>query len=227
MTKISVVIPAYNEEKFIHQTLESINNQSRKPDEFLIIDNNSKDNTAKIAKKYGAKVILEKRQGQKFALQTGFALAQGDIICSTDADTVVPKDWIEKIEKIITRNHCAVGGPLLYPDAPVLIRWGAEILPKLHGSLYSGELAGPNTAFWKDLYLQIGGIDISLESGWDIDLGEKFRKLGKLHYDPTLAVITSSRRFDNHLMLPRYFINYLGVKFKKPSIIRDLPNIRR
>jgi len=62
--KISVVIPAYNEEKLLKKTLESIRDQIEKPFEIIVVDNNSTDKTAQVAKKMGAIVIKEVKQGQ-------------------------------------------------------------------------------------------------------------------------------------------------------------------
>lgn len=228
MSKISVIVPAYNEEKFISVALQSIKMQSRPADEILVIDNNSTDNTVKIAKKFGAKVITEKRQGPQFAVATGFIMASGDIVCATDADTIVPSDWIERIEEIIGHKRCAITGPCVYPDAPAPIQFGVEVLPKFYGFGYRGELIGANFAFWKDFYREIGGVSTDFAS-WDIDLGDKARKAGKLYYDPNLVVSTSGRRFnDNNIakVLTKYYLNYLGVKLKMPDLISKFPYLR-
>lgn len=229
MTKISVIIPTYNEEKFIVNSLHSIMLQSRQPDEILVVDNNSTDNTAEIAKKFGAKIIKESKQGPQFAVATGFACATGDIVCGTDADTIVPTNWIEKIEAIITANHCAITGPCSYPDAPTAIQIGAEVLPKFYGFGYKGEMIGANFAFWKKLYDKIGGINTDFLS-WDIDLGDKARKIDKLYYDPKLVVSTSGRRFHGKnigKVLAKYYVNYLGVKFNKPNLISQFPYLEK
>ena len=66
MKKISIVIPAYNEEKAIGHTLKEINDTLKNINidyEIIVIDNNSIDRTGDIAKDLGAHVILEKRQG--------------------------------------------------------------------------------------------------------------------------------------------------------------------
>lgn len=229
MAKITVIIPAYNEEKYIENSLRSIGLQSRPPDEIIVVDNNSEDNTSKIAKKFGAKVIFEKQQGPQFAVAAGFANATGDIICGTDADTIVPSDWIERIENLINTNHCAVTGPCSYPDAPAPIQLGAEVLPKFYGFGYQGEMIGANFAFWKKLYDEVGGINTNFTS-WDIDLGDKARKLGKLYYDPKLTVSTSGRRFHGKNLgkvLAKYYVNYLGVKFNKPNLISQFPYLEK
>ena len=61
--KVSVVIPSYNEEKYIGRCLEGIALQIEKPDEVIVVDNNCTDKTVEIAEKFGATIIKEKKQG--------------------------------------------------------------------------------------------------------------------------------------------------------------------
>lgn len=95
--RVSVVIPAYNEEKLLARCLVSLVNQSVKPYEIIVVDNNSTDTTAAIAKMHGAVVISETRQGIAWARDAGFAKASGDIIARLDADCIAPPEWIEII----------------------------------------------------------------------------------------------------------------------------------
>src|SRR5512143_1531574 len=95
---ISVVIPAYNEEKYLPRTLESLKKLDRKPDEIVVVDGGSTDKTASIAREHGATVITVAHRGIGFARDKGLMKATGDIVAYTDADTVVPHDWLTKIE---------------------------------------------------------------------------------------------------------------------------------
>src|SRR5437667_1575535 len=100
--KISVVIPAFNEEKYLPSCLQALANQTYPRDKFeiIVVDNNSTDRTSKIAATVRAKVVTEKKQGHVFALNAGMQKAQGEIIAVTDADTKVSKNWLETIDKI-------------------------------------------------------------------------------------------------------------------------------
>jgi len=84
--KVSLVFPAYNEEKNIGAAVKDFLS-IRLVDEIIVVDNNSRDNTSQIAKKAGAKVVLEKKQGYGFALRRGMKQATGDLIvlCEPDA----------------------------------------------------------------------------------------------------------------------------------------------
>jgi glycosyltransferase involved in cell wall biosynthesis len=96
--KVSIVIPAMNEERGIGKTLDTVNQDyfrsHRWEVEFLIIDGDSKDRTREIAAQKGATVILEKRKGYGRAYKTGLAQATGDIIVTGDADATYPFDSI-------------------------------------------------------------------------------------------------------------------------------------
>ncbi|GBD34499.1 putative glycosyltransferase [bacterium HR35] len=99
--KISVIIPAYNEEKGIESTIKRI---PKEVFEIIVVDNNSADKTAEIAKKLGAKVIKETKQGYGYALQKGFKTAQGDIIVTLDADGQYPGEKILELVDYLIKN---------------------------------------------------------------------------------------------------------------------------
>lgn len=93
---VSIVIPAYNEERYLSLCLESIRHQTIAPSEVIVVDNNSTDQTAAIAQRYPfVRVISESQQGIVFARNAGFNVAQGDIIARIDADTQLPENWVE------------------------------------------------------------------------------------------------------------------------------------
>ena len=97
--KISVVIPAYNEEKYIRNSLNSLKQQVEQPDEIIIVDNLSQDKTILIAKEFNVKVIEGRTKGIGHARSIGFDTVQNEIIARCDADTVVPSNWIKKIKQ--------------------------------------------------------------------------------------------------------------------------------
>lgn len=104
-TKISIIIPVFNEENEIHECLEAIANQTVKPYEVIVVDNNSTDATGAICKQFAfVTLITETRQGQRYAQITGFSAATGDILVRIDADTRIPKDYCSKIQTIFDAN---------------------------------------------------------------------------------------------------------------------------
>lgn len=97
---LSIVIPVFNEEAYLADCLDSIAAQSEKPDEVIVVDNNSTDGTADITRQYPfVKVIKETKQHQAFAQRTGFNLAKGEILGRIDADTVLPENWVRNVKR--------------------------------------------------------------------------------------------------------------------------------
>ena len=105
MRKLSVVIPALNEEKSIETVLKAIPkselNEMGFDVQILVIDNGSEDRTEEMARQAGADVIVEPRVGYGRALKTGFANATGEIIATCDADGSYPVDEIPKLLAIL------------------------------------------------------------------------------------------------------------------------------
>ena len=96
--RISIIIPAYNEARTLPACLDAIARQSVMPYEVIVVNNNSSDGTAAIARSYAfVKVVDEPRQGVAFARSTGFDVARGSVIARIDADTRVPVHWVETI----------------------------------------------------------------------------------------------------------------------------------
>ncbi|KKQ24439.1 MAG: Glycosyl transferase, partial [Candidatus Roizmanbacteria bacterium GW2011_GWC2_37_13] len=108
--KVSVIIPVFNEEKYIKSCLDSLISQEEKPDEIIVIDNNSTDRTIDIVKKYPqVKVINEKKQGIAYARNAGFNAATGDILVKCDADSRFPINFIKNIKKKFSDSNSIVG----------------------------------------------------------------------------------------------------------------------
>lgn len=97
---ISIVIPAYNEEHHLQSCLESIATQTVMPNEVIVVDNNSTDKTAEIARSFPfARVVQEKKQGIVFARNHGFDLATSDLIGRIDTDTRLPTNWVSQVKQ--------------------------------------------------------------------------------------------------------------------------------
>jgi glycosyltransferase involved in cell wall biosynthesis len=98
--QVSIVMPAYNEESTIVQTLASLcNNVTTWSVEIIVVNNNSADRTEELVKACGVNCILETKQGITQARNAGLAQAKGKFILNADADTIYPKDWIEEMIK--------------------------------------------------------------------------------------------------------------------------------
>ena len=93
--KISVVIPAYNASAFLPRCLESVFAQTLKPDEVIVVDDGSTDNTGSVAAELGAKVVLQENSGPSAARNTGIQNAAGEWIALLDADDLWAPEKLE------------------------------------------------------------------------------------------------------------------------------------
>jgi len=213
--KLSVIIPVYNEEKYIAKCLESIVNQTQKPDEVIVVNNNCTDNTITITKKYKKnlplKIIKEKKQGIVFARNTGFNKAKNEILARCDADSILPPNWIKKIKENFSKNKIdGLTGPLIFYDLLVKTPIFTKSYLFLMKILQKGEvLLGPNMAITKNIWEKIKN-EVCLNEKdihEDIDLSLHILKnKGKIHYDWNLVIYASGRRIIKTPFI--FFINY-------------------
>jgi peptidoglycan/xylan/chitin deacetylase (PgdA/CDA1 family)/GT2 family glycosyltransferase len=210
MPMISVVIPALNEEQFIAECLESLKNQDYAGEyEIIVADNGSSDNTANIARSYGAKVIsCLKKRSVTYARQVGTDTARGDIVVQADADTVYPRDWLRKIADHFSSHPdaAALAGRFLYKDPPSWAKFEyllRDWTNKLSAALFGRPLlvSGATFAFRKRTFLNIGGYNDASFSADQLDISGRLSRAGKVYYDGDFYVLTSSRSVRKPLLV--------------------------
>jgi glycosyltransferase involved in cell wall biosynthesis len=213
MVKISVIIPAFNEEKFLGNCLFSLKEQDFKDFEIIVVDNNSTDKTAEIAKKFGAILVSEKNQGVAFARNRGAKIAKGEILVFTDADTILPKNWLLRIQKEFENDKdlVAFGGSCEFYSGPISVKLASKFLLKpflILDKFFSGgfNLMGCNMATKREAFFKVGGFNEKLKLNEDVEISYRLRKIGKVKFDPNFKVKTSGRRFRHGLILG--IINY-------------------
>lgn len=227
---VSVVIPAYNENEYIGPCLESLSWQKTKYEfEVLVIDNNSRDNTAEIARsfkdKLNVRVIRERTQGRGMARYRGFEEAKGDVIFSTDADTILPQNWIEKFMKYFQNDKVVAVTSLSNIDGSsrfnkAVFKLTQRIANEGHRiALGHYWLSGFSFAIRRDVYIRAGKIDKSLNALDDVELGRRVKKFGKIKFVRDLPVLTSNRRFKKNIAsgLLEYIVPFLQVTVLKKN----------
>jgi glycosyltransferase involved in cell wall biosynthesis len=229
--KISFIIPAYNEENYIGQCLESIIQEAKNSPletEIIVVNNASTDNTRQVAQSFtGVKVVDESRKGVGFARQAGFLASSGDLVAYIDADSQLIPGWIKTAtKKIGKKNVVAVSGPAIFHDLPVTANITIRTIYYLAYCLKSFAI-GANLIIKRAALQEIGGINTSFEFyGDDADLGRSLAKVGRVVFTFALPVYTSGRRFKEEGLLTmgvKYQVNYIwSLLFKKPFTAKHI-----
>ena len=226
---ISVIIPTFNEEKYIGQTLDSVTNQDYKEYEVIVVDNCSTDKTAEISGKSTKNVFIIKSNVAQ-ARNIGAKKAKGEILLFLDADTIVSKNFLKEIAckfengGMIGLYPCVktegkLGDRIAYFLSFELIR----ILSKIGFPLYPTMCV----AYRKKEFEKAGGFEETYITGEDIILTKRIKEYGKCVVEKHLVVYTSPRRSSKMGALgfmKFHIINFVWFLMGKPS--RNYPIIR-
>ncbi len=213
-TKISVVIAAFNEEKLLRRCLTSLQKQSypKANYEIIVVDNGSNDKTFQIAKEYPIEVYrFTDLQGCGASRKFGVSKAKGSLIAITDADSVVPPDWLKKVDQALQVDGVvAVGGPA-FPDKKNVFTRCLFLFYNFFFLInnFFGKpiLWGFNMAVKRAAYDEIGGIneELSGSEDWEFLIRLKKRYGSKaIVYSQNLRVTTSTRKQSDVKVFLRY-----------------------
>ena len=187
---ISIIIPAYNEENFIGNTLKSVfDSDFTGTYEVLVICNGCTDKTAEIARKTSAKVFDTQIKGAPEAANYGAKQAEGKTLAFLDADSVISKNLLAEVSKAVNQKY--IGGR-------TIVRWQGESLVAKIFSLVSYVHVHKWGGFCfvnKNIFDEVGGYRTGAKYGFDFDLAKRVshgRKVTLLHKS---YIITSDRRF--------------------------------
>lgn len=238
--RISLVIPAYNEEKYIKACLDSVvENAQGKFFEIIVVDNESTDRTASIAASVpGVRVISEPQRAQKgptFARERGFRESKGDIVAYIDADTLMPKGWVETIEREFSKNENLVclSGPYVYFGIPLYqkvltaLYWRFAFL--MYFMLGYMVIFG-NVAIRRRVLEKMGGLDTKVVFyGDDTNLARRAHEYGKVKFTFAFKMYTSGRRLVGQGFLNTAFIyvkSFFSEVFKLSPAEEEYTEIR-
>lgn len=211
---VAIVIPAYNEERYIGKCLESCIGQTSAPDEIIVVNNKSTDNTVSIVRRYQAEnphldiQLIEQNEHQGIAptRNHGFDHARSDIIGRTDADSVIAKDWVETVRRLFEDPAIdAASGVMGFHDMPLrgfLFRLDCILRDRVHKYAKNERfLLGANMAIraqaWKSVR-QLTQLDLEDRLHEDVDLAlTLFKNDFEIAYEPGMVVAMSARRVES------------------------------
>ena len=203
--KLSVIIPAFNEEEFIGFTIDNIRKRLSQLNgvsgEIIVVDNNSADKTSEIAKSKGAKVVFEPNNQISRARNVGAAQAVGEYLFFIDADTLLPEFLLDHaISKLDSENWAGGGSTIIFDDHQNKLFFGL-IVPNLWKFIsVSFKVAAGSFIFCrKEYFEEVGGFSEKLFAGEEIHFSHQYKKLCRKKGDyfgiiNQYPVITSSRK---------------------------------
>ena len=231
---ISIVIPVFNEAKLLPFCLEAVFKQEfNRPYEVIVVDNNSTDNSVKIAGRFGVTIIKEKKQGTAWARNAGFKIAGGEIIIKLDADTIVYNSWLKDIAGFFQSHPdaIAVTAPVEFftsSPLPKFIRpYSNHFAVKINSFLLGHhQLCGAAYAILKKGLKAIAKTNSANNICEDVDLSCHLANLGKIYLEPKLKVLSSYRRYQknpikNSLLSRHRFLNTLYLNHIKYKVHRQ------
>lgn len=181
---LSIVIPAFNEARLIGQTLESVttslaaNATPSFTSEVIVVDNNSTDNTAELAKQAGALVVFEPINQIGRARNAGAAQATGEWLLFLDADSLLSPELLADIVRLIkSGQYVGCGSTLRMEGLP----WWANLTLQLWTgtSVLCRWAAGALVVCRRDAFQSVGGFDQELYALDEIRLSKKLKQWGR------------------------------------------------
>lgn len=192
---VSIIIPTFNEEKYLPKLLDSIKKQTTPPKQVIVADAFSLDDTRKVAKSFGVKVIdggipsVGRNNGAKIATQP--------ILLFLDADVVLPTCFLERTIAEMTDRRFGITSCYITPRSNLKIdrllhqfaNHYVKLTYKLHPNIY-----GFCIFVKKGIHRTIGGFDESITLAEDQDYVKRAKKVGKFGYLKSLKIPVSVRR---------------------------------
>jgi glycosyltransferase involved in cell wall biosynthesis len=186
---VSVIIPAYNEERFIDKCLAAIKRQtySKESYEIVVVDNGSSDETVQIARKYSSKVIILPKKNVAQMRNLGANHAAGSLLLFIDADCVPSPNWIFAAVASAEKERCITGSACLVP-ASANWKERAWFSQKKEGRVQVRYINSGNLIVPRDLFLSLGGFNESLLSGEDYEFCLRASQYVRIISDSSIVV---------------------------------------
>lgn len=206
--KWSVVVPAYNEEQYLAETLASITAQTIRDATMILIDNGSSDETAVVMQRFAREnpdrktvILSDLRPGKINALETGIAAVETEFVALCDADTIYPPLYLERAGAMLGDTEDDVVAAFafgVYSDAGPLGAWFTKTKGAIIAGLWpkQGHTGGYGHAFKTAALRKAGGYSAKL---WpfmvaDHEVVNRIVKHGAIAYRRNHWCLTSSRR---------------------------------
>jgi glycosyltransferase involved in cell wall biosynthesis len=239
--KLSFVIPAYNEEKYLPKCLEAVLKEKQKGKhdiEIIVVNNASTDNTRAVALSFGSDIIVvdEMKKGLAAARQAGFSASSGDLIANIDSDSILTPNWTDTVMSHFAKNSnlIALSGPFIYHDLSLISNLSVRIWYLLDYGLYimhrfilrvGSHLQGGNYVIRKSALDQIGGFDQNFPFwGEDTHIAKQLNPLGPVVFTFKLPIYSSGRRLKKEGIFKMFYVyaaNFFWAVFSDKPYTKD------
>ena len=229
--KVSVVIPTFQEGKYIAAILSKLVRTKPKV-EIIVVDSGSKDETVQIANKFTDKVYQIEERGISKARNHGLRQASGDLVIFLDADVDPPPDFVEKVLESFN-NEAVVGATCcIMPKQPrplenaffslynVILQFCANIKPHSRGEFF---------AVKRSEFLKVKGFNENMPCLEDHDLALRLGKRGEFSFIKELTVYESLRRFRTlgfSRVIGTWFMDYVSFVLRKKPVSKIWQPVR-
>lgn len=186
----SIIIPTYNEERFIGRTLESLRSQEglAGATELIVVDNGSTDGTLDICRRYTDRILSHPELRVGAMRNRGAAAARGEILAFIDADCVADPRWLASAAEVIAEQPCVTGDSYDIPPEPHWIEraWFAQ---EHRGRRATQLIPAGNLVLPRKIFQQLGGFNESLISGEDAEFCQRAAQLAPIIADDRIRVV--------------------------------------
>ncbi len=190
--KLSIIIPALNEERSLRQTFAFILSHAH---EVVIVDGGSEDGTVEVAREY-ASVVIDSKRGRGIQLHVGACKAQGDVLLFLHADTRPPKGFAMMIERTLSDPKTVFGAFRLGHHPSTAFLNLVALMANLRSLLLKMPYGDQGLFMRRSDYFRVGGFkDLPLME--DVDLVRRLNKIGRFKL-VRARVRTSARRYDRN-----------------------------
>ena len=209
MPSFSIIIPAYNEEKYLPRTLTSARDAVDKVEstgEIIVVDNNSTDRTAEIAREFNVNIVFEKYNQIARARNTGMRSAKGEYFIFLDADTILSPELLSAALENLSAGNCCGGGCKVEIDRPLTFTAKKFLNFWNWLSVKYSLAAGCFIYCTRDGFEEIGGFNEKIYASEEIWFSRKLTGWGKkqkldFKIITNISIVTSGRKLDNEFKL--------------------------
>lgn len=223
---ISIIIPAYNEEKYLPKLLESIKKQTFHDYEVIVADANSKDHTRDVALQYGCSVVKGGRPA--FGRNTAAKVAKGEYLLFLDSDVILPKNFLQKTLHEFKRKKLDMAITAIRPISNIEID---KLIYKTHNDIIAHAskiyplTPGSSIFITKKLHDKLHGFDETMHISEDNDYGKRAKKIANYGAITDTYVKLSMRRLNKEgriKLVKKYFDNSIFEQLEKIGIKKKI-----